>query len=653
MFADRADDFVLHQDSMELLGCGVKERRPDRIFGLENTAMFDRYISNKENERFRHSPFADGKVLYPFLVIEAKSEKGSPGFESIESQTAFPIRSLLQLQDRLARHSEIEMNPLLWFLANQGDEWRVYAAVMNSSKFVSISPSNRQPTRLTTLQRVFDLWHGTILSQDCALQLLLIIDSICEWARDIYRLDVLRCLSGGQLDLRAVTPAWSTTQSQHESRSGSDEPSSSSAGTVTPQVESPPPLATLADPALDHLVPELDVAMIDMDVFDDDLQQVPPMIADSLDDSVPRTGSIYPDTSQALLRYDKSHPNAPKWTELGTIQHSNLVQFKFQYCMIPDTFASFCQFLTDANEPENLAALAREILSTFESNYSILTEISTVTELAELWVEDATLLKGLENSSNNLVQVIVKFNTYFDIGSWQTIRVLDCFVCSQTAWNLLIMVSRLVDPRANDPWMSDRRADLCLHVQPLKTLHGKDATAAALQNLDTVLCIPASADSAKTGLIWREYNDFPEENQFIFRGNLWQRVDDSWRYFRWTSKQRELHPTSSGPLWLQSMIQTHKMKSTYGAILLRKPPTWPETCPFFCLAVFDPVVDFESERKVGRLLDQVLLANDIYVVSDDESKPRTFSDVDFRACHLWSNILAGDALAETPWPVMQ
>jgi hypothetical protein len=126
---------------MELLGCGVKERKPDRIFGLETTATFDRYVSNKENDTIRHSPFANGKVLYPFLIIEAKSEKGSPGFESIESQTAFPIRSLLQLQDKLARHTGIKMNPLLWFLANQGDEWRVYAAVVDKSQFVSRLPS--------------------------------------------------------------------------------------------------------------------------------------------------------------------------------------------------------------------------------------------------------------------------------------------------------------------------------------------------------------------------------------------------------------------------------------------------------------------------------------------------------------------------------
>ena len=107
-----------------------------RVFGLANTAVFDEYVSAEENGR--HSLFADGKVLYPFLIIEAKSEKGSPGFESIETQTAFPIRSLLQLQEKLGKRTGIAINPLGFFLANQGDEWRVYGSVMEHSQFVSL-----------------------------------------------------------------------------------------------------------------------------------------------------------------------------------------------------------------------------------------------------------------------------------------------------------------------------------------------------------------------------------------------------------------------------------------------------------------------------------------------------------------------------------
>jgi hypothetical protein len=121
---------------------GVKTRQPDRVFGLSQTKVFKEHITSQR--QLRHSPFADGNVLYPFLIIEAKSEKGSSGFDSIESQTAFPIRTLLKLQQDLSSVCETSVNPLVWFLANQGDEWRLYASITDGPKFVCY-PMRRMP----------------------------------------------------------------------------------------------------------------------------------------------------------------------------------------------------------------------------------------------------------------------------------------------------------------------------------------------------------------------------------------------------------------------------------------------------------------------------------------------------------------------------
>ena len=55
-----------------------------------------------------------------------------------------------------------------------------------------------QSKSLTFLQRTIELWSGRLVSRDGALQLLLIIDHIFDWARDVYRcavLDHLRLLS--------------------------------------------------------------------------------------------------------------------------------------------------------------------------------------------------------------------------------------------------------------------------------------------------------------------------------------------------------------------------------------------------------------------------------------------------------------------------
>lgn len=130
---DRADDFPL---------LDLPIRRPDRVLALEATADLGTWAAQKS--RIKHTPFdEDKKALYPFLVLEAKAEKHSIGFEAIEVQTAFPIRACLKLQCDLQQAYGTEakpLNPLVWFIANQGDEWRVYASVWLDPKFVCMDP---------------------------------------------------------------------------------------------------------------------------------------------------------------------------------------------------------------------------------------------------------------------------------------------------------------------------------------------------------------------------------------------------------------------------------------------------------------------------------------------------------------------------------
>lgn len=134
LFANRIEGAVLHDPEEKLAERGVRTQFPDRVYGLSQPELLRTHIRSRRC--LRHSPFEDGNILYPFLIIEAKSEKGSPGFESIESQTAFPIRTLLKLQESLSSVSDVTLSPLVWFMANQGDEWRLYASITDGPKFV-------------------------------------------------------------------------------------------------------------------------------------------------------------------------------------------------------------------------------------------------------------------------------------------------------------------------------------------------------------------------------------------------------------------------------------------------------------------------------------------------------------------------------------
>ena len=122
-------------------------KEPDRVFGLQCTRNFEDLLSCPVASAHTHAPetttLADtvrsspfsakpDPLLFPFLLLEAKAEKGK-GFEDIQVQSAFPIWAFLRLQETLLEHQPDNgpsHNPFVWFLASRGDTWRVYACCL-------------------------------------------------------------------------------------------------------------------------------------------------------------------------------------------------------------------------------------------------------------------------------------------------------------------------------------------------------------------------------------------------------------------------------------------------------------------------------------------------------------------------------------------
>jgi hypothetical protein len=120
-----------------------KKELPDRVYGLRETNNFKFLLHSADKrapldaaqrllrETLKSSPFRqDGEpLLFPFLVLEAKSGKGKDHFDSIEMQTAFVIRALLQLQHGLqlatGEDTSWSAGPLVWFLSSKGEQWQI------------------------------------------------------------------------------------------------------------------------------------------------------------------------------------------------------------------------------------------------------------------------------------------------------------------------------------------------------------------------------------------------------------------------------------------------------------------------------------------------------------------------------------------------
>ncbi|KAF4631105.1 hypothetical protein G7Y89_g7026 [Cudoniella acicularis] len=171
-FYFRVDKEVHHSPEIALKL--KKGEKPDRVYGL-------RQARNIEN-----------------LLHDVAKRQLEDDDEAVKRQTAFSIRTLLETQNRLrtatGRHSKWRSGPFIWFLANKEEDWRLYAAYTQ--------PALARPHNVGTIDyRVIDAWCGSILTQDEALQLLLLVDYIFDWARDVYREDIikeLRVLASGE-----------------------------------------------------------------------------------------------------------------------------------------------------------------------------------------------------------------------------------------------------------------------------------------------------------------------------------------------------------------------------------------------------------------------------------------------------------------------
>ncbi|KAF1957856.1 hypothetical protein CC80DRAFT_546912 [Byssothecium circinans] len=210
LFHHQFEAWALGHDS----STNTPRKRPDGIVGLQQTQFNDllqsRYIHRTTGtsapkiledviETCIHTAKRGSLLMFPFLFSEAKRDRSADSFYDMEIQTALPIQRALKLQLDLQNTYGNSMKPpggpLVWFLANRGELWRVYGAYT-------------QERAGKTMFLIRQLWTGSIDGPDHALQLILIIDYIVDWARDIYIPNTLRQLKSlvttGNLNIRSL-----------------------------------------------------------------------------------------------------------------------------------------------------------------------------------------------------------------------------------------------------------------------------------------------------------------------------------------------------------------------------------------------------------------------------------------------------------------
>lgn len=135
IFSIRKDCPVVDKTLPEIQTKVLKQQRPDLVIGLATTNELVELVSAHQGLETTTTK-DDDKIIFPFLLLEAKAEERSPGFDSVERQSAFPIKALIDLQQGLERQTGVAFDPFVWFLANQGDEWRVYGCFTDRGSIV-------------------------------------------------------------------------------------------------------------------------------------------------------------------------------------------------------------------------------------------------------------------------------------------------------------------------------------------------------------------------------------------------------------------------------------------------------------------------------------------------------------------------------------
>jgi hypothetical protein len=530
-----------------------------------------------------------------------------------------------------------------------------------------------------SIQRVIDLWHGTVLSQDCALQLLQIIDTICDWARDIYRKNVLRCLAGGEVNMRDLTPYTVTSDNdnalqEHDRRDiWSVSTTPTLARPVSPSLID---LTELADELLEDFPEEVEESSEDAEDFDEefespteeieaidiDMQDVHLTRQDQdrgspLNQNEVREGDqgkahmTNLDDSHPLLRFSRIHPDSSHWSRHVTIRHSNIVLFSFRHVALPEDIEALGIVLSRPEvgkismEPRALncwLALKNGVMIT-PNGIHLLEQSWTRTTRQTIYEDDRPIHASIE------------LKAFLRAEDWQLMKVMMCITASRRAMESLRILSGTISPRY---WDVTVHCCPCLltDTQAIRSLRDEPSATMAALNIGLSLELSEQSNgemhfswARKSGRLTGYY--FGQDWSFLNRQCALE------PHYHQSSCFEELLLRRSAPGFLEAFL---KEMGSHGAILLKKGRYgWPKTSPDFCLLVFDNS-DFEDAPSLGRKIIRVCDAGDTYMMCDGEdlvmvrkeTKRYVLDAGDKATISAWVDILEGrsrtDSLSSLP-----
>lgn len=465
---------------------------------------------------------------------------------------------------------------------------------------------------------------GRTTSLDGALQLLLIVDLICEWARDDFRFEISCCLAGGKDNLRRDNLRRDNLRdgspaATYRSRFSTQEPQQE--GTTNSLTHGGVCFSPIPESEMDFFDFGETASMTSL-TLEDSMMEVDGMMESHPALLRDERIELYEDfVSHPLLKWARISPTDVAWTAHATIRHSNMCLFAFSHLSLPQDPESLVECLRQASSlgVGSARTIAMSlVVSLTDPSLVRNTTMERILQLKNDWLREG---ESASNVSEFPVSALFVFRTHIRTSDWQLVRELWCISCTAQTLHTLAKVAgfainalrtRMQQSANEDPLPAS-------DFEALRGLTGSDAASAAINSKVLYHCV-ASPGGKKSDFDCTWESRLASEDvkrsfsllapSVCFRGRTASRLD------RGTALMEVLKKPS--PKKLLDHLGP-EIPARRGAILLRKGQHWAPTTPTWCLMILDELELEESEELERRIGAQEKYQEFDFAPSHDEA----------------------------------
>jgi hypothetical protein len=296
---------------------------------------------------------------------------------------------------------------------------------------------------------------------------------------------------------------------------------------------------------------------------------------------------------------------------------SNQVLFSFFHFTVPDNYEELLDYLSSLNTTGGITQAARHLLELLEDRTAVIITMNGVHHLEDLWTRTRP---ETVDQDDYPIRSRILFHTYLQSEDWQIVRTISCFTCSQSALQKLAVIAGSRTHRRTlltSDWSPHRCPCLIAQAQSLRSLWGKESLFSSAKNLALHLETYVD-DKDHIHFTWAAQLESGLDETMLGFGAQLDENHHSPRFTRGVYQStllEDLVPGRLAPPFLSPLLGIPLRFGVHGAIMLKKPVSWPSSSPLFCLMVLEGDIKDDDGDGVAQMAARVCGAGDFYDVN--------------------------------------